>query len=38
MTRLVKHTLALVLALLVTAMTFQETTRVPVQPAPAFTA
>lgn len=34
MTRIAKHTFALVIAVLLTAVTFHETTRVPVQPAP----
>ena len=34
MTRIAKHTFAFVLALMITAVTFHETTRVPVQPAP----
>ena len=34
MTRITRHAFALVLALIITAATFQETTRVPAQPAP----
>ena len=35
MTRIAQHTFAAVLALLITAATFHETTRVPAAPAPA---
>ena len=35
MSQIAKQTFALVLALVITAATFHETTRVPVQPAPA---
>ena len=38
MTRITKHTFAFVLALVITAATFQETLRVPAQPAPVLIA
>ena len=38
MTRITKHAFALVLAMIITATTFQETIRVPAQPAPVLIA